>query len=94
MRMNPITLIFAMLVVIYMFWVVLGGTPADRMHRSCVPVALLGTITGSLVGAASESAGQRTEDAFDSGYEACVNMVWRLLYEDKDIEKRREQYYE
>lgn len=82
---------FNLAVLLYIIWVFLGGSPDDRMQRTCQPILWAGNVTQSLTALTLPEYGQSVTKAFDNVDYACQYTLWRLFYEKDFIESLKNQ---
>jgi hypothetical protein len=74
-------LFFVLLV--WVAWVVIGGTPTARMQRTCTAVSGPGHFFASLAAAANTDWGSSIQTATNNGYYRCQLTLWNYFYADE-----------
>lgn len=78
------------LIVVFLFWALSGGSPAARMERGCQPIEWFGNVVTSMTALGSMDLAETTASGFAEATYGCEYVLWRLFYED-DWERAIEQ---
>lgn len=78
--MKPMASVFFFLFMVFVGYVVLGGTPVDRISRGCEPVTWVGRFAGSVVSIIHPPGEGSVVGGFAKGYQSCRVVVWRQFY--------------
>lgn len=82
--MRSTSMISTLALVIYLGWVLLAGSPEERINRSCYPVIIVGNVVTSVITMVNESYAYRAADKILDIHYGCRYMAWRLMYAEDD----------
>lgn len=80
--------IFGLTILAFIVWVALGGTPSDRMHRTCSPISWVGNVVTSITALTAPSWQTNVQYSFDKAAYGCEYTLWRLFYQEEYLKSQ------
>jgi hypothetical protein len=80
---KPYTAVGFFLFLVFVGYIVLGGTPVERISRGCEPVTWIGRFAASVVSVIYPKGEAGVAAGFASGYQSCRLVVWRQFYAEE-----------
>ncbi len=88
---KPFAGLFATLTLMYLIYLLLAGTPLDRIDRTCAPFFIWpGKAVTSAVGLFAPDAVAPVSAKFQSGFGMCRKWVWLTFYQAEYDRMRRQ----
>lgn len=77
---GPIGYIFAVLIALYVGWIVFASGPMQRIDRGCQPINWMGNLSVSVMAFVNPAWEKQTKHFFDRTDYVCRYSIWRLAY--------------
>lgn len=68
--------------IVYLVWILIGGTPSERLERTCAPVRWTENLTLSITALTAAAYQDNVKGTFKNLDYSCQYMFWRMFYED------------
>jgi hypothetical protein len=87
---KPLSSIFGVLMIVFIFWIITGGDGGARIERFCRPIGWSGNIVTSAFAIGAPSLRSSVTQIFANTEYACKYASWRLIYEHDWVERQQE----
>lgn len=82
--------VFFALSMFFLGYILLAGSPMERINRGCLPMTWVGRAMTTLASFGSESAESRVRDSADGMFQGCRVFVFRQFYAE-ELKAMKEQ---